>query len=326
MNIVLPYGVAIFIRCITLALIALGVVLQRKSHVINDKLPTSEQKNAFKRPLWHLGFWMYVIASLIGDVAGISSLPILVIAPLTTLVMFFNAAYSQCLLNEKMKTVGWIGTVIVALASAVLAILLNLPNTPRNETEMKKLLLRPGYIAYCVVNILLLGVCTVMTWHYLNKRKKLMFRILPGNNGIDIVANLANQKVLNKTNLCIALLYQFTSTILAAQALVFAKLCFDLLVSSMTDGANGFISGLSIGIPIVTGITTILQLVLFNASLHYYTTLVTVPFGYSVGIIFACVNTIIYYDSFFILAPWKVGLVVLSVIVTIGGICLLSKT
>ena len=129
---VFSYKLAILFRILTLALIALGIVIQRKSHVNNDSKPEDERKNAMFRPLWHLGFWLYVIFSLIGDFIAISSLPILVIAPLMTIILFFNAIYSWWLLKEKMKRRGWIGTTIIAICSAALAILLNLPNSPKD--------------------------------------------------------------------------------------------------------------------------------------------------------------------------------------------------
>jgi hypothetical protein len=327
MNLTLSYGVAILIRCVSVALIALGVVLQRKSHIVNDNLPENKQKNALKRPLWQVGFWMYVISSVIGDLVGISSLPILVIAPLTTLVLFFNAAYSKYILKERMTYLGWLGTIIIAIASIAFAVLLNVPTHLRDGTEIHKLLVRPGYIVYCVVNLIVLCICFLFIYYCKHKQKQL-FKISRSElhiiNGEIIEHSNVNEHTLNRLNFWCAILFQLVSTILAAQALVFAKLFFDLFQKSSNDKTQ-FISSMTIGILIVTIITTILQLIFFNASLHYYSTLVTVPFGYSLGIILACLNTIVYYDFFSVLQAWKIIIIIISMIATIFGIYLLSK-
>jgi hypothetical protein len=307
MSLTLPYGIAVLVRCLTLSLIALGIVLQRKSHLQNDQKPADRRKNALRRPLWHLGFWMYVLSSVVGDLVGISSLPLLVIAPLTTFVLFFNAIFSKWVLKEEMSLKGWIGTVIIAISSVVLAILLNLPADPKTADEMRKNLLRPGYLAYCSINVVVLAICFLAIWYC--KRN-----LVRWNDNDD---KQTNEAKFARTRLYIALLYQLTSTILAAQALVFAKMTFDLIKEL-------FHSHIGVGVLIVTIVTTIWQLILFNSSLHYYSTLVTVPFGYSIGIILACVNTLVYYDSFSLLAPWKIVVVAMSIVGTIGGIWLLS--
>lgn len=323
MRIGFSYGLAVVLRVITLAMAALGIVLQRKSHVNNDAKPPSEQKNALRRPLWHLGFWLYVISSIISDIVGISSLPLLVIALIGTLLLFFNAIYSHFILQENMSRLGWLGTVIVAIASTGLAVLLNLPNSPKTVDQLHDLVRKPVYIIYCSLTLATLLGISFATYLCLRKRSLYLTdtrSLLEGTEPFR-VAN----KQLDKFNFWVALLYAALSTILGALALVFAKISFELLENSITTGHNQFKNAISICFLVVTVVATILQLIYFNFSLHYYPTLFTIPFGYSVGIILACLNTLVYYDSFFVLDAWKSILVVVCVFATIFGIFLLSK-
>lgn len=317
------YGLAVILRVVTLAMAALGIVIQRKSHVLNDSKPPGEQKGALKRPLWHLGFWIYVVSSIISDIIGISSLPLLVIALVGTLILFFNAIYSHFILKENMTYWGWGATFLVALSSAGLAVLLNLPNTPKTVPELERLISTPVYITYSVLTLLVLISLSIATRFYLRRRS------VTTNVLLDIVLSERERETsvnrLERSNFWIALLYQASSTILAALAMVFAKISFELLQHSITTGHNQFKNAISIVFLIITIVATILQLIFFNFSLHYYPTLFTIPFGYSLGIILACFNTLVYYDSFFILDTWKSIMVVVCVVVTIIGIYILSK-
>jgi magnesium transporter len=315
----LSYASAVVLRIVTLAMAALGVVIQRKSHIKNDNKILSERKSALKRPLWHVGFWIYVLSSVVSDIIGISSLPLLVIALVGTLILFFNAIYSHYILDENMRKKGWFATFLVAVSSAGLAILLNLPNTPKTVPELERLVVTPVYLIYSALNVVSLVTLLFATLYCLKKREREMNRM-----NENMIENMNENKKLDRYNFWIALLYQSSSTILAALAMVFAKITFELFQHSMTTGNNEFKSPISICFLIITIITTILQLVLFNYSLHYYTTLFTIPFGYAFGIILACFNTLVYYDSFFVLEAWMTVMVVMCVIVTIIGIYLLT--
>lgn len=320
----ISYALAVVLRVLTLAMASFGIVLQRKSHTINDSKPLQDQKNALKRPLWHLGFWLYIFSSIISDIVGISSLPLLVIALIGTLLLFFNAIFSHFILQENMSWVGWFGTLIVAVSSAGLAVILNLPNSPKTVDELYALIKSPIYIIYSVITILILIALSISTWYCL--RKRLVYSSM-SKSSLDGTEQLVfSTAKLDKFNFYVALLYASLSTILAASALVFAKITYELIDHSVTTGQNQFTDSISIVFLIITIVTTVLQLVFFNYSLHYYPTLFTIPFGYSIGIILACLNTLIYYDSFYILDSWKSYLVVFSVLTTIYGIYLLSRS
>lgn len=308
-----PYGVSISAKLVTTALSSLGIIIQRKSHVKNDEKPLTQRKSSVKRPLWHLGFWLYLSTSAVGNVFSITSLPILVIAPLGTFSLLFNAVYAHFLLDENMTLIGFIGTVIVAGASAGIAILLHLPQHSKNSQQLAALLTSTGYIIYIVITAILLVIMVITGIHLTKVHKK--------NHSI-----LSTEKE-RRLRLKIAVFFELSSTILASQALIFAKLSFDLLDLSIKTSINQFKDAVSIISLIVTAISTVLQLYFFNVSLHYYTTVVVIPIGYSAGITLACLNTFVYYDSFTQLTIGKtIAVLVLVATIIIGIILLFSKT
>ena len=307
----LPYGTAIAIKLATTSVSSLGIVIQRKSHVINDEKPIEERKNALKRPLWHLGFWLYIICAGAGTVSSISSLPILVIAPLSTFTLLFNAIYAHFLLNEKMTWIGIMGNVLIAAASAGMAIVLDLPQIPLHARELVLFLKRTRYLIYITITTILLLCFIFYGWKLSVEHKK-----EAGN----VTFNSTRRRALK-----IAISFELAATILASQAIIFAKISYDLLMLSLQTGENQFSDPISPVILTITIVSTIFELLFFNVSLHYYTTVVIIPIGYSAGIALACLNTFFYYESFSELSAWKSVLVVFSVVVIICGIYLLSK-
>jgi len=334
---VLSYGLAIGLRLTSLSSAALGIVIQRKSHVRNDAKPTSLQRNAIKRPLWHAGFWLYIFSSIAGDVIGISSLPLLVVALSGTLLLLFNAVFSHLILRETMSKMGWFGTVVVACASAGLAMLLNIPTRPKNADDVRKLVKKPLYIAYsaatlCVIVLVSISAAALVRMRNRTLRMHQDVALSPTtcdasesqSARFPLLTTFSSMSI-DRCNLWIAFLYMAQSTIIAALALVFAKVTFDLLASSIDNHRNEFKDPISIVFLLITVATTVVQLIYFNLSLHYYPTLFTIPFGYSLGIILACVNTLIYYDALFALPAWKTVTVILCMVTTIVGIYVLSK-
>ena len=326
------YGLAVSVRIVTLALAALGVVIQRKSHVKNDNKAAALQKSALRRPLWHLGFWIYIFSSVCSDIVGISSLPLLVIALLGTLLLFFNAIFSHFILHEKMTRFGWLGLILVAGASTALAILMHVPDIPKSVDELEELLSRPVYIVYSVITLIAVIVISLITRRCICKRRTLKARAeLEPIQTMSMLVTTDGQNShplsiddrLSRLNFWIALLYQCLSTILASLALVFAKISFELLQVSIDTHQNQFKNILSIAILIITIVATILQLVFFNESLRYYPTVFTIPFGFSLGVILACINTMIYFDSFTLINTGQIVAVISCVLVTVLGIYLL---
>ena len=55
----------------TSAIQSVGLTLQRKSHIINELSPVEQRRAACRRPLWHMGFAIYLISNVTGYVCTV---------------------------------------------------------------------------------------------------------------------------------------------------------------------------------------------------------------------------------------------------------------
>ena len=99
-----------------------GLTIQRKSHLLNESLPISEQKRDYKRPLWIGGFVIFISSNLLGqspcsslqysplltirlDLVGtifqIGALPIVVLGPLGAVSLLYNAFFAKIILGDR---------------------------------------------------------------------------------------------------------------------------------------------------------------------------------------------------------------------------------
>lgn len=76
---------------------ALGISLQRKSHLLVDVHSTIP---LYKRPLWVSGFFIYTISNLIGSTCTIGYLPIIILAPVGAIGLVFNAIFAKWILGD----------------------------------------------------------------------------------------------------------------------------------------------------------------------------------------------------------------------------------
>ena len=73
---------AIIIGLITSFVQSLGLTIQRKSHIQNAHLSQQQQRSEWKRPMWVIGFVIFIVANIGGTVFQIGALPIVMLAPL----------------------------------------------------------------------------------------------------------------------------------------------------------------------------------------------------------------------------------------------------
>ena len=147
-----------------------------------------------------------------------------------------------------------------------------------------------------------------LTWWFLRKRKNIgenPLRRRPSSFVRRTSARIVDRessklsKRMDRVNFALAMLYQISSTILAAQALVFAKTgCFNLLQLSIDNGKNFFDSYITIVIwssrlspRFCNWFFSILLSIITQHWLRFHSVIPK-------GIIFACLNTLVYYDSF----------------------------
>ncbi|KAJ1018411.1 hypothetical protein NDA18_006565 [Ustilago nuda] len=159
-----PFSVA---TAIALGLVAsfiqsLGLTIQRKSHLINETLPAARRKTEWKRPLWLVGFAVFLVANIGGTVFQIGALPIVMLAPLGAVSLLYNALLARFLLNDLLSKYMVIGTALIASGAVLIGYFGVVPSPPHSLDELLDLYARPTFVAFATIfTFLFVGLLTV---------------------------------------------------------------------------------------------------------------------------------------------------------------------
>ncbi|KAK7694666.1 hypothetical protein QCA50_001854 [Cerrena zonata] len=137
---------------------SLGLTIQRKSHVQNQALPEEQRKVEHRRPLWLLGFGIFISSNLFGSVFQIASLPVVILAPLGAVSLLWNAFFARILLGDAFSIWMLLGTLFIAGGAVLIAVFGIVPEPNHSLEDLLVLFSRPAFIAY----FSLLGIFTVV--------------------------------------------------------------------------------------------------------------------------------------------------------------------
>ncbi|KAJ8584315.1 hypothetical protein M405DRAFT_798173 [Rhizopogon salebrosus TDB-379] len=140
---------------------SLGLAIQRRSHVLNSQLSEQDQKIEHRRPLWLIGFAIFMTSNILGSFIQIASLPVVILAPLGAVSLLWNALFARLLLRPRML----LGTALIAGGAALIAIYGIVPETTRSLDELMALFARPAFIGWFCAEGFVLLVCLLIT-HY----------------------------------------------------------------------------------------------------------------------------------------------------------------
>lgn len=159
-----PFSVA---TAIALGLIAsfiqsLGLTIQRKSHLVNESLAPARRKTEWRRPLWLVGFAIFLIANVGGTVFQIGALPIVMLAPLGAVSLLYNAVLARFLLNDLLSKYMVMGTALIASGAVLIGYFGVVPSPPHSLDELLDLYARPTFVAFATIfTFIFVGVLTV---------------------------------------------------------------------------------------------------------------------------------------------------------------------
>ncbi|KAJ7125584.1 hypothetical protein C8R43DRAFT_1111489 [Mycena crocata] len=127
---------------------SLGLTIQRKSHVINESLPEHQQRVEHRRPLWLLGFAIFISSNIIGSLVQIASLPVVILAPLGAVSLLWNAFFARLLLGDVFSPWMVLGTLLIAGGAILIAIFGIVPEPTRSLEDLLELFRRPTFVVY----------------------------------------------------------------------------------------------------------------------------------------------------------------------------------
>jgi hypothetical protein len=141
---------------------SLGLTIQRKSHLQNESLPPARRSTEWKRPLWLVGFVIFLVANVGGTVFQIGALPIVMLAPLGAVSLLYNAVLARFLLNDLLSKYMVMGTALIASGAVLIGYFGVVPSPPHSLDELLDLYARPTFVAFATIFLFLfVGVLTV---------------------------------------------------------------------------------------------------------------------------------------------------------------------
>ncbi|TCD71539.1 hypothetical protein EIP91_008920 [Steccherinum ochraceum] len=153
---------------ITIGLLAsfiqsLGLTIQRKSHVLNQALPEDQQRVEHRRPLWLLGFAIFISSNLFGSLVQIASLPVVILAPLGAVSLLWNAFFARMLLGDAFSVWMVLGTILIAGGAVLIAVFGVVPEPTHSLEDLLILFGRPAFVVYFSLLGVFVVACLITT-------------------------------------------------------------------------------------------------------------------------------------------------------------------
>lgn len=238
------------------AIQALGITLQRKSHVIpynhvleddtvivlrRDSVATVTSEPArhthhYKRSLWLTGFLLFIVANVFGSLVQLSTLPLIILSPLQSIGLIFNSIMSCLLLPGEVFTKRlFFGTGIIALGAFTIAYNAGsgaVPPVDVGTDERFRLMLhkftRPGFLSWWIFSFVMMAVLVkinISLAKRIDSQNKILLRKVRRNT----------QDRLSKYTFTRGILYGIISGTLTAHTFLFAKSIVDVLVETVLE-------------------------------------------------------------------------------------------
>ncbi|GAA5849770.1 hypothetical protein JCM3766R1_000256 [Sporobolomyces carnicolor] len=152
-----------------------GLTIQRLSHVANEKLPLTERKRDWQRPLWLGGFAIFILSNVFGTLFQIGALPIVVLGPLGAVSLLWNAAFAKLVLGDEFTIHLVVGTILIAGGAVLIGIFGVVPEQTHTLPELVRLYRRPAFIVWVTLLasflVVILFAAHVTEWRLSRRRR-----------------------------------------------------------------------------------------------------------------------------------------------------------
>ncbi|CAO3659067.1 hypothetical protein G6F70_006494 [Rhizopus microsporus] len=280
---------------------ALGISLQRKSHLIADvSIPV------YKRPLWISGFLIYTISNLIASTCTIGYLPIVILAPLGSIGLVFNVIFANWILGDPFTKRTAIGTSLVFSGASLIAGFGVVPEPNHSLEDLIQLYKRPSFIVYFALleSFTFFGLLATHIMEHLVKVQPLRY-----------------SPDLRKY---LGISYGVLGANISSQAMLFAKSGLELLILSVFHHDNQFVYPLTWAIVFALAFTAILQLYYLNRGVQLCDTIILVPLNFCSFNVSCLFNGLVYYNQWDRLYWWQIVAVLFGIFFLVCGVLVIS--
>ncbi|KAL4984404.1 hypothetical protein BDW68DRAFT_190519 [Aspergillus falconensis] len=281
-------AIGVLVGLISTSLQAIGLTLQRESHLLEDeKHPYELRRPPYKRRRWQSG-------------------------------LVFNTVFATLILGEAFTRYSLIGTVLVC-GGAVLIAVFGAIGEPAHTLDQLLQLLRGRNFVIWVAGTVVLSLA-IFAGSKLLKVVTSRPKHTPLRSSYAPRLNLTH----NRGRLIRGLCYGMISGILSAHSLLLAKSAVELVVRTIVDRHNQFNRWQSWAILLSMVGLALLQLYYLHRGLKLCSTSILYPFVFCIYNIIAILDGLIYFRQMSRLSSLHAGLVALGTIVLLGGVLCLS--
>ncbi|KAN0124759.1 hypothetical protein V8E52_001311 [Russula decolorans] len=337
---------------------SLGLTIQRKSHVLNQALPEDLQRVEHRRPLWLLGFLIFISSNILGSLFQIASLPVVILAPLGAVSLLWNAFFACFILGDVISLWMILGTLLIAGGAVLIAIFGIVPEFTHSLEDLLVLFSRPAFVAYFTLLGFAVLVCLAIThlaeYSYSRRFRNgppsrpsspLMIRTesladlttertpllvrkhVPASSAASTVSATSSSTQKNarrsRTPLLLSISYASTSGILSGMCLIFAKSGVELLLISI-HGNNQFWKWQAWMLILGLVVFALLQLWYQHKSLKLADPTIVCPLAFCFYNLSSIVNGLVYFDQVSLLPTTHLLLVILGICILLGGVWAVS--
>ena len=165
----IPVAAAIVVGLVSSFVQSLGLTIQRKSHVNEDLLPLESRRRPIRRPLWLLGFAIYITFNIFSTVFQLDALPIVILAPLGAVSLIFNALFAKLMLGDTFGPSSIIGTGLVTVGAVLIAVFGVVQESEHSLDDLMRLWGRPPFLVFfsivaAATLIVLISVSPIPCW------------------------------------------------------------------------------------------------------------------------------------------------------------------
>ncbi|KAL4772616.1 hypothetical protein BDW60DRAFT_216270 [Aspergillus nidulans var. acristatus] len=281
-------AIGVLVGLISTSLQAIGLTLQRKSHLLEDeKHPYELRRPPYKRRRWQSG-------------------------------LVFNTVFATLILGESFTRYSLIGTVLVCGGAVLIAVFGAIGEPAHTLDQLLELLRGRNFILWVVGTVVLSLV--IFAGSKLLKVVSSRSKHLPLRSSYASRLNLTHNRIRLIRGLC----YGMISGILSAHSLLLAKSAVELLVRTIVDRHNQFNRWQSWAILLSMVGLALLQLYYLHRGLKLCSTSILYPFVFCIYNIIAILDGLIYFRQVSRLSSLHAGLIALGTIVLLGGVLCLS--
>ncbi len=302
---------------------SIGLTLQRKSHLL-EEIKLDNHRPPYKRPLWRIGFLLFLIANLLGSSIQITTLPLIILSPLQAIGLVFNSICSSIILHEAFTQLSIIGTILVGFGALFIAAFGSIAEPNHSLKELLDLMQRKQFVSWIIISntIVVLILIWINVIKLIHSKK---FQILHERSSSSNIIRPMFDVSIDKFRFVKGLLYGVISGTLSAHSLLLAKSAVEIIINSIVkknyNNLQNFKSWIIISSFFILAIT---QLIFLNKGLKNISTSILYPLVFCIYNITNIINGLVFYNQLKVLTKFQSFMIILGTFLVLLGVFALS--